>query len=204
MQSLRLRALTRKGEPFFFEPADVPVRIWENAFILARRPNTPILQLNTVVRVMDNSDVGEGDCVLINGKEHITRYYRGFYFEDTDGNKIPSNMVAQCEVFSLGTETKSRIQFRSQSGAFQIFAFLGFVEGKILTAHDPHPFYPTELRMSAGFVYQGQKLCYGDLIDGRPLLMWRGRPVIETPEGYLEIPSNKLLGKGELNDGRTA
>lgn len=195
MQSLRLRALDRKGNPYLFEPADVPVRIWEDAFILARRPGTPLLQLNSVVRVMDNLDVGEGDCVLIDGVKHITRYYRGFYFEGPDGDKTPSNLVTQCEVFSLGTETQSRIQFRSRSGAFQIFAFLGFFEGKILTAHDPSPFYPNELRIGAGFAYQGQKLCYGDVLDGTPLIMWHGRPVIQTPEGYLEIPTHKIIGK---------
>ena len=195
MQSLRLRALTRKGEPFLFEPADVPVRIWEDAFILARRPGTPLLQLNSVVRVMDHLDVGEGDGVLIDGVEHIARYYQGFYFERPDGTKIPSNLVTQCEVFSIGSETQSRIQLRSRSGAFRIFAFLGFFEGKVLTAHDPSPFYPEELRVGAGFVYQGQKLCYGDQIDGSPLLMWHGRPVIKVPEGYLEIPTHKIIGK---------
>ena len=196
MQSIRLRALTRTGEPYIFEPADVPVRIWEDAFILARRPNSPILRLSSLVRMMDHMDVGEGDRVLIDGQEYTARYYRGFYFEDADGNKIPSNNVTQCKVFSLGTETMSRIQFRTRTGAFQLSAILGYVNGKVYTAHDRIAFQPEELKVSAGFVYQGQKLCYGDKVDGVPLSMLRGRPVIAVYGGYLEIPDHKLITVG--------
>ena len=195
MQSLRLRALTRKGEPYLFEPADVPVRIWEDAFILARKPESPILKLHSVVRVMDHNDLGEGDCVLIDGKVYTVRYFRGFYFEGADGEKIPSHQVTHCEVFSIGTETLSRIQFRSKNCAFQLYAFLGCYNGKVLVSHDPKPVPPEDIKVSAGFVYLGQKLCYGDMVEDKPLIMWHGRPCIKTVDGYLEIPTHTLLAK---------
>lgn len=195
MQSLKLRAITRKGEPYLFEPADVPVCIWDDAFILARRPGSPILQTNSVVRMMDDRDVGEGDCVLIAGREYTVGYFQGFYFEDNNGTRIPSNLVPKCEVFSKGIRSRSRIQFKSPRCAFQMLAFMGWYEGKIITAHDPAPFTPEELQMSVGLVYLGQKLYYGDLLDGKSVIMWHGRPCILTDAGYLEVPSHKIIGK---------
>ncbi len=195
MQSLRLRAITRAGEPYLFEPADVPVCIWEDAFILARRPGSPILRTDSVVRVMDDRDVGEGDIVQIDHQEYTVGYFQGFYYEGIDGSRTSSNLVSQCRVFSVGTRSRSRIQFKSSKCAFQMLAFMGWYGNKIITAHDPAPFVPEELQMSVGLGYLGQKLYYGDLVDGKPVLMWHGRPCILTDEGYLELPSHKIIGK---------
>ncbi len=195
MQSLRLRAITRAGEPFLFKPTDVPVCIWEDAFILARRPGTPILRTNSIVRVMDDRDVGEGDVVMIDHQEYTVGYFQGFYYENGSGTRIPSNLVSQCQVFSVGTRSRSRIQFKSSKCAFQMLAFMGWYSGRVITAHDPAPFAPEELQISVGLVYLRQKLYYGDLVDGHPVIMWHGRPCILTDEGYLELPSRKIIGK---------
>lgn len=196
MKSCRLRATDRAGNPIIFLPEDVPVRIWEDAFILARVQNSPTLVLDSLVRVMDHMDVGEGDLVLYEGQEYKVTYSRGFQLVNQTGTIIPSNLISNCKVLSVGNKTISGIQFRTDTSAFRIHAFLGIYEGKMVCAHDRKPFTEEQLRVSAGFVYQRQKLCYGDIVEGKVLTMWRGRPCIHTEDGYVELPSHVLIGKG--------
>lgn len=192
-QSCRLRAIDRTGRPHIFYPHDCPVRIWEDAFILANVPGCPQLLLNSVVRVMDHMDIGEGDVVEYRGQVYTVTYFRGFQLMGDNGVTIPSHLVSACRVLSVGTESRASIQFRTERSAFRLHAFLGVYEGKLVCSHDPQLVEPHELKISAGFVYQRQKLCYGDIVEGYPLMMWRGRPCINTPEGYIEIPSKTLL-----------
>ena len=189
----RLRAIDRAGNPLIFLPENTPVRIWEDAFILADVPNSPVLVLNSVVRVMDHIDAGEGDIVLLNGEEYKVTYCRGFQFSNANGEVIPANKVSNCEVLSVGIKSASNLQFRTKRSAFRLHAFLGLYEGKMVCAHDPNPFTVEELRVSAGFAYQHQKLCYGDIIDGKPLIMWHGRPCLELEDGHLELPSQIMI-----------
>lgn len=195
MKSCRLRAIDRSGKPHIFKPEDVPVRTFDDTFILANVHNSPNLLLASVVRVMDNLDIGEGDCVCIDGEEYTAQYVRGFQFRSDGGTIIRSNQVTTCTVLSIGTQSVSRIQFRSPTTAFQLQAFLGTYEGKIVCAHDPVPFKAADLRVSAGLTYLSHKLCYGDLVDGYPLQMWHGRPCINSNGYYIEVPSKILIGK---------
>lgn len=195
MRLCRLRAVDRKGAPYIFYPEDVPVRTFDDTFILANVPGSPNLYLKSVVRVMDHMDVGEGDRVDINGQQYTVQYVRGFHFRADDGTIIRSDQVTNCKVLSVGTRTVSRIQFRSPNTAFQLHAFLGTYEGRIVSAHDPCPFKPEDLRVSAGLTYLQHKLCYGDMVDGFPLIMWRGRPCINSNGSYIEVPSKILIGK---------
>lgn len=174
------------------------MRIWEDSFILANKPNSPILTLGSVVRVMDNMDVGEGDRVLLeDGVEYLVEYVRGFQFVAQDKEPIHSDQVPTCKVLSVGQESKSNIRFRSPSCAFRLPAFLGVFNGKIICAHDPKAFSVEDLQLSAGFNSQGSGVYFGDLIDGKPLIMWHGRPCVLDNGTYVEIPSGKFIGKEE-------
>lgn len=195
MQSYRLRAVDRKGKPHIFVPQDVPVRTFDDLFILANVSGSPAMRVDSVVRMMDHMDVGEGDHVLIYGAEYTAHYRGGFYFSSDDGVIVRSNQVSSCEVLSIGDKTESRIQFRSPSKAFRIQSFLGCYNGRILCSHDPVPFAPEELRLSADVHQQQRKLYYGDDVDGHTLIMYRGRPCIYVDGSYIEVPSNVLLEK---------
>lgn len=195
MQCCRLRAVDRLGAPHIFTIADVPVRIWEDAFILANVPNSPTLLLDSVVRVMDNMDIGEGDTVLYGDQVCAVSYNRGFIFTTESGIVYPSNQVLSCKVLTIGTRTASVIRFRSPNEAFRMRAIFGMYNGRIITAHDAAPCAVEDIRLSAGFVYQKNRVCYGDTVDGYTLIMWKGRPCIQTEEGYVEIPTHFYLGK---------
>lgn len=195
MQCCRLRALDSYGCPHIFTLADAPVRIFEDTFILANRTPSPFLTLSTVVRVMDHLDIGEGDVVSYRGVMCTVTYNRGFQLVSEKGTVYPSNCVPSCNVISVGTRPTSQIQFKSPNISFQLYAVLGCYEGKVVTAHDPNPCDPELLQISAGFVYKRQKLFYGDMVDGYPLIMWRGRPCVHMEEGYVEIPTHFFLGK---------
>lgn len=195
VQSCRLRALDKRGNPHIFTTMDVPVRVWEDSFILANVKDSPVLLIDSVVRMMDHLDVGEGDMVLYHGRQCTVSYNRGFQLTNDKGTVHPSNQVMACELLSIGDKTMSPICFQSKNATFRIRAFLGVFDGNVVTAHDPLPCRPSDVRLSADFVYQRQKLYYGDLVEGHPLIMWRGRPCIQSDGGYVEIPTHFYLGK---------
>lgn len=197
MQSYRLRAVDRRGRPHIFVPQDVPVRTFDDLFILANVPGSPAMRVGSVVRVMDHMDVGEGDHVMIDGDEYTAHYRGGFYFSSDRGVVIRSNHVSSCEVLSIGDRTESRIQFRSPNKAFRLQSFLGCYNGRILCSHDHVPFAPEELQLSADVRIQQRKLYFGDDVDGHVLMMYRGRPCVCVDGAYIEVPSNVLLGREE-------
>lgn len=196
MSSCRLRALTPYGMSYIFTVDRIPVRVYEDRFILARDPQAPAMLLNTVCRVMDHMDVGEGDKVLIGNEKYTVSYVKGFQFNGEQGTVIPSHLVSECEVLNVGRGPGSKIQFKSPGASFRIQAFLGCFEDKVVIAHDVQPRNIDEIKLNAGFVYHKQKLFFGDIVDGYELQLWRGRPCICREGEYIELPSHILL-KGE-------
>lgn len=195
MKSLKLRALTKDGTKFTFEPKDLPVRIWEDSFILSNVKDSPVLLLNSVVRLMDHMDVGEGDTVLIDNQKYTVQYSKGFQFIGESGYIIPSNLVSECTVLSIGKEPTSVLKFHVNGVTFQVSSFLGMYEKNAISSHNEEPFSLNDIRVGAGFNYQCHMLCYGDEVEGYPLEMWHGRPCIKTSIGYVEIPSHAVIGK---------
>lgn len=193
LPSCRLRALDRDFQPHIFLPSDIPVLIWENEFILAQRLDAPPMRLDTIVRMMDHLDVGEGDVVWYNKDVYTVEYSRGFQLCNSSGIVIPSNQVEACDILAYGQKTTSVIQLKNNEQAFRINSLLGVFEGKAFAAHCMKPFDPLELKMSAGFVYMSKKVCYGDIVDGHELIMWRGRPCIVINGAHVEIPTRILL-----------
>ena len=194
MFTCRLRAIDTSGRPVIFTPADVPVRTHEELFILANNLPSPLLQLDTVVRMMDHLDLGEGDRVKSDGVIYTVSYNKGFIFTSPTGIIIPSNSFnGPYEVLSIGRGPASRLQFKNADTSFNIAAFLGLYEGQTVTSHVLSPCDPNAVQVNAGFSYQRQKLYYGDIVDGNEVIMWHGRPCFKAPEGYVELPTYVLL-----------
>lgn len=194
MFACRLRAIDINGRPVIFTPADVPVRTHEELFVLANNLVCPLLQLNTVVRMMDHLDLGEGDKIKSGGVIYTVSYNRGFALISQSGVIIHANAFdSPYEVLSVGRGPAPKFQFKSNGISFSLSAFLGMYAGKAVIAHVPHLCDIDSIQLSAGFTYQRQKLCYGDIVDGSEVIMWHGRPCIQTAEGIVELPTRILL-----------
>lgn len=193
MSSCRLRGITPYGQVYYFVPGDIPVRVYEDRFILARNPEVPAMLVNTVCRVMDHMDVGEGDVVEIDGTNYTVSYVKGFILTSESGVIIPSNRIETCGIISVCDTPCTKLQFRAGGVTFRIQAFLGCYGNKAVISHVPKLCDIDEIRIGAGFVYQKQKVFYGDTVEGYEVVMWHGRPCLATEQGYVELPTKQLL-----------
>ena len=197
----KCRALTQDGVPVYFTVQDVPVRVYADKFVLARRPNSPILELRTVCRMMDHLPLGEGDVVDVQGHQYTVSYYRVFRLVGTSGQLLPSNVVESYKLLSIGTTSCSKLQFRYGECVFQIPSILGCIGDKVVLAGCRVPVDVEAIQVGAGFLRGKRKVFYGDIVDGHEVIMWRGRTCLHKEEGYLDLTNSTLIGG--VYDGST-
>lgn len=194
MYQCKCRALTKDGKPVFFTTRDVPVQIYPDSFILANRPNSPVLTVASMCRAMDHLPVAEGDIVLIDGIQYTTSYNKGFFFVGQSGVRVHPNLVSEYTLVSIGENPKHRLLFKHKEHIFQLPSFLGCMDGKVVLSISKEPVDVDSIQVSVGLLHQKRKLFYGDVIDGAEVIMWRGRPCVRREEGYVEVPTGNLLG----------
>lgn len=197
MYHCRCRALTKGHEPVYFTVKDVPVRVYPDIFTLASRPGTPLLQIGSVCRAMDHVDLGEGDRVLIDGLPYTVSYYRGFLFKGEHGTTLPSNVVDRYTLITQGNSRAAKLQFKYGEHVFQLFSFLGCMNGKAVLSVNRESVDPGDIQVSAGFNLNKKRVFYGDCLDGAEIIMWRGRPCILKGGVHVEVPTGQLLGGDE-------
>lgn len=190
----RLRALTLDKKPFYFTARDVPVKVYSDVFTLANRPGTPLLEISSLCRAMDHLPLAEGDKVLIGGTEYQVSYYRGFDFRSDNKVVIPSNLVDTYSLVSMGDGSSSKIQFKYHDCVFQLPSFFGCLDGRAVISASTELADVDELQISAGFSHKKRKIFFGDMVDGKEVLMWRGRPCVLQEGKYVEMPTGNLLG----------
>lgn len=190
-----MRAKSVDGQYVNFTVADAPVLIYDNQFILANRPGSPVLITESVCRMMDHLPVGEGDRVVIEGKPYTVTYMKGFNFRRDDNVIIPSHLIDTCEVLERSSDAGSKINFKYKDVNFPLFAIQGSYQGELAVAAYPKLIPPKELQMSAGFSQTKKAVFFGDLAAGAPLIMRRGRPCTVIGNEYVEFPGRNLLWK---------
>lgn len=194
MYHCRYRALTENGAPFYFTVQDVPVIVYPNLFLLANRPNTPLLKIDSMCLVMDHLPLAEGDTVRIGGREYVVTYTMGFMFVGKGGDRIPSNVVTSYQLMRVGTTCKAKPLFKYQDMIFKLPAFCGCADGKAVLSFYRELVEIDKIKVSAGITYKKQKIFFGDAFKGGEVIMWKGRPCVLREEGYIEFPTNIFLG----------
>lgn len=200
--SLRAQALDGSFVTFTLE--DIPIKIYDTQFILANRPNSPVLLTESICRMLDHLPVGEGDVVQIDGSEYLLTYLKGFTFvRASDSAILPAHLVNHCTLISTGTSSTAKIQCKCQGRAFPILGILGAYEGAAFIPGLSEPVDPRLIQLSAGFAYRKQSFFFGDEIDGHPLILWRGCPCIQRGDEHIEYPTKRLLLWKEANRNGT-
>ena len=182
-----IKAKTLSGDWFEFSIADIPCYINENEFILLRRVNSPILRAGLVLRGCDLPGVFEGDVLLHEGIEYTVHYHCGFVCKDADKNnkylyelKGYEKLGNIVDMENCAYNFPKKIYYKYRDVPIFPRSIKGatadkvIIEGFGVTSH-----FNEEVRQEARLSYERKKLYFGDLVEGYPLELYYGRPVIK-------------------------
>jgi len=198
MYTCRCRALTSSGTPVYFTAAELPVCVNTEQFTLANCPSSPLLRLSTITRVLDDSDLGEGDTILVNGTCMRLYYAGGFFLSDIVGRmqEIPEDLTYK--LLSIGDSSGAKLRFKYKDYVFPIQSFLGRIGNKGVLAAYPEYIDPKLLQISTGVTYQRQRLFFGDQLEEGEVVMRHGSVGVQIGDDFFAIRKGKIVG-GEEN-----
>ena len=189
------RALTDSGEVVVFTPADVPVRLYSKYFALTRRPNSPLLRVDTLTRALDESGVGEGDTIEWQGRVWTVLYECGFVLMSDDGIKVPAQMCRHYTLVHTNPSTDVRITCKFENWNFALLNFCGHIEGLALAAGCPKYIDPERVQVSTGCKCQKAQVFFGETLDGGEVILQAGRICIKKADGVYDLATKLYLGE---------
>lgn len=188
MNSYKLRALSLKGEPVLFDVTDIPVKISETTFVLAAKPDTPIMWANTISRGTEDGSFFEGDVVKYNDICYRIIFNRGFKAVTAEKEEVRYLREIQgAEVISYGASSASSLVYRARGRSFLLGDIIGAYSGFALVSTLKEKVDPVEFQQDAGFSVCRNRLFYGDPYNGSWLVMKSGRPCVRVDGEYVDI-----------------
>ena len=129
------RAQTVKtDEPFVFRVTDGPTALNSEVFALTAKPRSPLLLLNTLVRMDESATVAEGDVISYEN-DVFTVFYKGGAFLGVGALGVkPIKELLRGTIVSksLVTTLFSQLRFKSNKTIFKLGDSLGDFEGGLL------------------------------------------------------------------------
>lgn len=204
MNSFPLRAQTLTGELYTFSMLDIPMRISNKTFVLARKPNSPIMRLDDITRGMDIPGLFEGDIIKANGKEYLINYMRGFrasssdsvaYLDELEDYQVIGNIYTN--EFPIKCALLRKIVYKYRDNKIKIDDITGIYNGYAIVRGVTDRLCPDELQQDAGFTYNNTKVFFGDIVEGEVLTMYCGRPVINVNDKIYDVIRKTNIGGKE-------
>lgn len=193
--SYDMRAITVDKELYSFNIRDAPARISDKKYCLTMKPGSPLLDLRVVMRGTDVDDLWEGDIIQeSDGSIYIVYYYGGFFARGVGKSKLLSELgeykkVGTCFDFDFPYSPAflGNCLFKYRDKFFHFYDIVGGFRGKLIVLGISGKVNPEEVQQPVGTSHNGVDLYYGDLVDGLPVFMKDGRPVINTPDGLVDV-----------------
>lgn len=153
---------------------DIPVKISDSQFILARREGSKVLKLGSIRMVMDHLPLGENDVISVDGAIYTVSYFKGFH-----AGPIASDALKDYTLIQRGEKGSQKLLFRVDDFVFGIEKIMGLHNGKVVIQGLSRAIDAKEIQMSAGFRVNKRRMFYGDT-----LVMHKGRPCIRKEDSY--------------------
>ena len=202
MNFYKMRAFTLTGELYSFSISDVPTRISATEFILALKPDSPILLSKHIMRGLDIDNLFEGDIISSGGEKYVVNYMRGFratsekgelkYLYEFDDYEVIGNVFTMD--FPIRAPLRKTMVFKYRNSKIQIKDITGIYKGYVVVKGLTVKLDPTELQQEAGFSYKGDTVFFGDLIEGCPVHLYKGRLVIQKADGIYDLIKEQYIG----------
>ena len=201
-----IKARTKSGDFYEFKVTDVPVYLDQEHFVLLNKNDSPILKKGLCIRGCDIPGIFEGDILEEDGVQYLVRYQRGFFCKDQnnetkylyelrDAKKVGTLFDTPWPSARVAFPTKMYYKYHGSL----IFpkSILGCYEGRILVADFSDKVRPEEIQQDAKLTYAGEKIFFGDLVDGYPVELYYGRPVVKHDNIIYDIV-RKMNIKGDI------
>ncbi|MDR1523223.1 MAG: hypothetical protein LBS29_04665 [Endomicrobium sp.] len=185
--SYRFRAQAITGEYVIFTLGDIPVRITPDAFILAAKPNSLILKLNTIVCGADMLDLFEGDVVRIKDNLYTVRYMRGFSLIRNDRFVLYYNQLNDFTIVKRNSFKKYNVVFKINKDYFTFSDIIGVKDGYLLTANIKTPIDILSVQQDTRTSINKKRLYFGNDYNENVLFMKYGRIVVEVKNGVYDV-----------------
>ena len=186
-----IKAQTRTGE--WYE-LDVPCLVNEEEFLLLRKPDSPILKFGKFIRGCDIPGIFEGDVLLCDGVEYTVLYHRGFILKDADKNVKYLYELKNYEKLRniVGDDNcdynfPKKIYFKYRGLQIYPHSIKGATQDRVIIDGVGATFHFEEIGQEARLSYERKKLYFGDLVQGYPLELYYGRPVIKRDNDIYDI-----------------
>lgn len=201
-----IKARTKSGDFYEFKVTDVPVFLDREHFVLLNKSDSPILKKGLCIRGCDISNIFEGDIIESEGVEYLVRYQRGFFCKDKNNNTKYLYELHDIKHIGHYLDTPwpgvkmtfpAKMYYKYHDALIVPKSFVGCDKGKVIIADIPNRVRPEELQQEAKITYNNTKIFFGDLVDGYPVELYYGRPVIRYDDVIYDI-SREMNIKGEI------
>ena len=194
-----------------FTLADGPLRQDIKFFTLMNRPGSPVLRYNTIMRGCDIPGLFEGDIIEYKGKKYIIRYEMGLAAVSLDKEVIPVNKleyinvvdnmyfqkefpITYCNRLTFKYIEKGDNKYKGNYKYFGIKSITGAFKDKSLIAiYGSKLVDEDSILQFTGVRYKGERIHFGECIEGNPLYMEKGRLLIKALGGCHDVKSSPIL-----------
>ena len=181
-----MKALTVKGQWYEFTLNDVPCVFEDGHFALLRKPDSPILRLDTIRRGEPSRRLYEGDIIHMGGENWLVSYERGFYLVSesyvireickmTDHVTIGSTVSMN---FPVDTNFKKKHMFKYNNIRFRIQDIVGTHADGLLVRLSKYAIPIEDVCMDCCMTLNGTHLYLGDKVDNKTVTLCDGKIVL--------------------------
>lgn len=195
-----IKARTRTGEWYEFTELDVPCYINDSEFVLLRKWDSPILKGGMLLRGCDIPGIFEGDKLLCEGVEYTVMYHCGFVCKDANKNSKYLYQMKDYEKLGNIAEDKDctysfpkKIYYKYRDSLVFPRSIKGAAQDRVIIDGLGATYHFEEIRQEARLSYERKKLYFGDLVEGYPLELYYGRPVIKHDNVIYDIVTKQNI-----------
>ena len=206
MTTLNLNAETLTGDRYVFSLNDVPVMLDDTQFVLMAKPNSPILLINTVITGMDIDGLFEGSIISDGKDEYVVSFKRGFAAMRAD--RTVKKLTEFPMILNTGTFAekehaarpmcRQRILYKTNDMQFQIKDLIGIMDNNLVIRENYTKVCVEDIQQYAGISYNGNKVFFGDIIEGSPVHMYKGRICIMKDGKHFDLADNTFIEVNSL------
>lgn len=191
MNCFMLKAISTDHKWIEFSISDIPTPISDSQFVLLKRPNSPILNIEGIRRGDPETGLFEGDIIERGSVLYLICYERGFYAINGDyvvclfnelGDYTVVGDTSSMEI-DIPISYKKTLLFKYKNTIFKINDIVGSSKGGILINSIAEVIKPELVRQDCCFLYKKQRMYLGDTIEGFPLQLVGGQLKIRTSTG---------------------
>ena len=187
MSTYPLKALSKdRKELVVFGIEDGPCPLDSNFFVLTKRPGSPILRYDSILRGMDVPNLFEGDIIESNGTQYIIKYHRGFNAISLEGDTLEIKDLRRAKVVdqlyfqdNFKKKYPTRHKYIIDGVDTEFTRFMGATETGVIINDSNLPVVPFfKVMQNTGMRYKGNKLYFGNIINNCPVVLYKGNIVI--------------------------